>query len=37
MPRCSGELFGNAADVVNRNTLKPLLRESILHDAIDAF
>ena len=32
-----GELFGNAADVVNRSTLKPLLRESILHDAIDAF
>jgi predicted nucleotidyltransferase len=32
-----GELFGNAADVVNRRTLKPLLRESILHDAIDAF
>ena len=32
-----GELFGNAADVVNRRTLKPLLRESILHDAVDAF
>ena len=32
-----GELFGNAADVVNRKTLKPLLRENILHDAIDAF
>ena len=32
-----GELFGNAADVANRSTLKPLLRENILRDAIDAF
>jgi hypothetical protein len=32
-----GELFGNPADVVNRRTLKPLLRDSILRDAIDAF
>jgi predicted nucleotidyltransferase len=32
-----GDLFGNAADVVNRRTLKPLLRDSILRDAIDAF
>ena len=32
-----GELFGDAVDVVNRRTLKPLLRETILHDAIDAF
>jgi predicted nucleotidyltransferase len=32
-----GELFGNAADVVNRKTLKPLLRDSILRDAVDVF
>ena len=32
-----GELFGSSADVVNRRTLKPLLRDSILRDAIDAF
>jgi len=32
-----GELLGQAADVVNRKTLKPLLREHVLHDAIDAF
>jgi predicted nucleotidyltransferase len=32
-----GELFGSSADVVNRRTLKPLLRESILRDAVSAF
>ena len=31
------ELLDGAADVVNRRTLKPLLRESILHDTIHAF
>ncbi len=31
------ELLGNSADVVNRSTLKPLLRDNILHDAVDAF
>ena len=31
------ELLGNSADVVNRKTLKPLMRDSILHDAVDAF
>jgi predicted nucleotidyltransferase len=32
-----GELLGDASDVVNRKTLKPLLRENILRDAVDAF
>ena len=32
-----GALFGGSADIVNRKTLKPLLREGILRDAIDAF
>jgi hypothetical protein len=32
-----GELFDGAGDVVNRRTLKPLLRGNILRDAIDAF
>lgn len=32
-----GQLFNGAGDVVNRRTLKPLLRANILHDAIDAF
>jgi len=32
-----GELLGGAGDVVNRKTLKPLLSENILRDAIDAF
>jgi hypothetical protein len=32
-----GEIFGGASDVVNRRTLKPLLRESILRDAVHAF
>ena len=30
-------LFGGAADVVNRATLKPLLCDNIMHEAIDAF
>jgi predicted nucleotidyltransferase len=32
-----GQLFDGTGDVVNRRTLKPLLRSNILHDAIDAF
>jgi predicted nucleotidyltransferase len=32
-----GELLDGASDVVNRKTLKPLLRENILRDAVDAF
>ena len=31
------ELLGGKADVVNRKTLKPLLRESIMRDAVYAF
>lgn len=31
------EILGGAADVVNRRTLKPLLRDSILRDAVHAF
>ena len=31
------ELFDGASDVVNRRTLKPLLRDSILNDAVNAF
>jgi predicted nucleotidyltransferase len=31
------EILDGAGDVVNRRTLKPLLRDSILHDAVDAF
>ncbi len=31
------EVLGGSADVVNRKTLKPLLRESILRDTINAF
>ena len=31
------ELLDGAGDVVNRRTLKPLLRENILRDAIHAF
>ena len=30
-------ILGSSADVVNRRTLKPLLRESILHDVIEVF
>jgi hypothetical protein len=32
-----GELFGSSTDVVNRRALKPLLRDSILRDTVDAF
>ena len=32
-----GELLGGKGDVVNRKTLKPLLRDSILRDAVNAF
>jgi predicted nucleotidyltransferase len=32
-----GELLDGASDVVNRKTLKPLLRENILRDAVNAF
>lgn len=31
------EILDSAADVVNRRTLKPLLRETILRDAVHAF
>ena len=31
------EILDGAGDVVNRRTLKPLLRDSILRDAIHAF
>ncbi len=31
------ELLGGAGDVVNRKTIKPLLRDTILHDAVNAF
>ena len=31
------ELFDGATDVVNRRTLKPLLRAQILRDAVNAF
>jgi uncharacterized protein len=31
------ELLKGPSDVVNRRTLKPLLRDNILHDAIHAF
>jgi len=31
------ELVGGTGDVVNRKTLKPLLRESILRDCVNAF
>ena len=31
------ELLDGAGDVVNRRTLKPLLRDNILRDAIHAF
>jgi predicted nucleotidyltransferase len=32
-----GELLDGASDVVNRETLKPLLRENILRDAVNVF
>lgn len=31
------ELLAGPSDVVNRRTLKPLLRSDILHDAVHAF
>jgi predicted nucleotidyltransferase len=31
------EILDGAGDVVNRRTLKPLLRDHILSDAVDAF
>ncbi len=31
------QLVGGRGDVVNRKTLKPLLRESILRDSVNAF
>ena len=31
------ESFGGAGDVVNRRTLKPLVRDNILRDSVDAF
>jgi len=31
------ELFDGSSDVVNRRTIKPLLRANILHDTVDAF
>jgi predicted nucleotidyltransferase len=31
------DLLGSRIDVVNRRSLKPLLRDSILHDCVDAF
>jgi uncharacterized protein len=31
------QLFNGSSDVVSRRTLKPLIRGSVLHDAIDAF
>ena len=31
------ELLGGSADVVNRTTLKPLLKDAILRDAVHAF
>lgn len=31
------EILDGVGDVVNRRTLKPLLRDSILRDAVDAF
>jgi len=32
-----GELLGGASDVVNRRKLKPLLRDNILHEAVNVF
>lgn len=32
-----GDLLGGAGDVVNRRTLKSMLRENILQDAVHAF
>jgi predicted nucleotidyltransferase len=30
-------LFGGSADVVNRKTLRPLLKDAILRDAVNVF
>ena len=32
-----GQMLGGAADVVNRKTLKPLLRDNILREAVNVF
>jgi predicted nucleotidyltransferase len=32
-----GEMLGGAVDVVNRKTLRPLLKDAILRDAVNAF
>ncbi len=32
-----GDILGGVGDVVNRKTLKPLLRDNILRDAVNAF
>lgn len=32
-----GELLGGAGDVVNRTSLKPLLRDGILRESVNAF
>jgi hypothetical protein len=32
-----GELVGGRVDVVNRKTLRPLLRDEIVREAVDAF
>lgn len=37
IPELFAELKGNSADVVNRNALKPLVRDNVLQDAVDAF
>ena len=31
------EMFGGRADVVNRKTVRPLLRDAIFSEAVDAF
>ena len=37
LPVYISEILNGAGDVVNRRTLKPLLRDNILHDAVHAF
>jgi len=32
-----GDMLGGAVDVVNRKTLRPLLKDAILRDAVNAF
>lgn len=34
---CLNDCFGGQVDVVNRKTLRPMLRERILSEAVDAF